>query len=232
MKPSQERMVFSMSILETKNLKKYYGTEPNITKALDGVTLSIEQGEFVAIVGTSGSGKSTLLNMMGGLDVPTSGSVKVKEKELSEMKDEQLTIFRRRNIGFVFQNYNLVPILNVYENIVLPVELDGDTVDKTFLSEIVRMLALDDKLTNMPNSLSGGQQQRVAIARALITKPAIVLADEPTGNLDSQTSNDVLGLLKMTSSKFKQTLIMITHNNEIAQLADRIIRIEDGRISE
>lgn len=221
-----------MSILETKNLKKYYGTEPNITKALDGVTLSIEQGEFVAIVGTSGSGKSTLLNMMGGLDVPTSGSVKVKEKELSEMKDEQLTIFRRRNIGFVFQNYNLVPILNVYENIVLPVELDGDTVDKTFLSEIVRMLALDDKLTNMPNSLSGGQQQRVAIARALITKPAIVLADEPTGNLDSQTSNDVLGLLKMTSSKFKQTLIMITHNNEIAQLADRIIRIEDGRISE
>lgn len=170
--------------------------------------------------------------MMGGLDVPTSGSVKVKEKELSEMKDEQLTIFRRRNIGFVFQNYNLVPILNVYENIVLPVELDGDTVDKTFLSEIVRMLALDDKLTNMPNSLSGGQQQRVAIARALITKPAIVLADEPTGNLDSRTSNDVLGLLKMTSSKFKQTLIMITHNNEIAQLADRIIRIEDGRISE
>ncbi len=221
-----------MNILETTDLKKYYGTEPNITKALDGVTLSIEQGEFVAIVGTSGSGKSTLLNMMGGLDVPTSGSVKVKEKELSEMKDEELTIFRRRNIGFVFQNYNLVPILNVYENIVLPVELDGDTVDKTFLSEIVRMLALDDKLTNMPNSLSGGQQQRVAIARALITKPAIVLADEPTGNLDSRTSNDVLGLLKMTSSKFKQTLIMITHNNEIAQLADRIIRIEDGRISE
>lgn len=172
-----------MNILETTDLKKYYGTEPNITKALDGVTLSIEQGEFVAIVGTSGSGKSTLLNMMGGLDVPTSGSVKVKEKELSEMKDEQLTIFRRRNIGFVFQNYNLVPILNVYENIVLPVELDGDTVDKTFLSEIVRMLALDDKLTNMPNSLSGGQQQRVAIARALITKPAIVLADEPTGGV-------------------------------------------------
>ena len=221
-----------MNILETTDLKKYYGTEPNITKALDGVTLSIEQGEFVAIVGTSGSGKSTLLNMMGGLDVPTSGSDKLKEKELSEMKDEELTIFRRRNIGFVFQNYNLVPILNVYENIVLPVELDGDTVDKTFLSEIVRMLALDDKLTNMPNSLSGGQQQRVAIARALITKPAIVLADEPTGNLDSRTSNDVLGLLKMTSSKFKQTLIMITHNNEIAQLADRIIRIEDGRISE
>lgn len=220
-----------MNILETTDLKKYYGTEPNITKALDGVTLSIKQGEFVAIVGTSGSGKSTLLNMMGGLDVPTSGSVKVKGKELSELKDEQLTIFRRRNIGFIFQNYNLVPILNVYENIVLPVELDGDTVDKGFLNEIVRILALGDRLTNMPNNLSGGQQQRVAIARALITKPAIILADEPTGNLDSQTSNDVLGLLKMTSSKFKQTLIMITHNNEIAQIADRIVRIEDGKIS-
>lgn len=221
-----------MDILETTDLKKYYGTEPNITKALDGVTLSIEQGEFVAIVGTSGSGKSTLLNMMGGLDVPTSGSVKVKGKELSHMKDEQLTIFRRRNIGFVFQNYNLVPILNVYENIVLPVELDGDTVDKVFMNEVVRMLALSDKLDNMPNSLSGGQQQRVAIARALVSKPAIVLADEPTGNLDSRTSGDVLGLLKATSNKFNQTLVMITHNNEIAQLADRIIRIEDGRILE
>mgnify|MGYP002711000380 FL=1 len=219
-------------ILETTDLKKYYGTEPNITKALDGVTLSIRQGEFVAIVGTSGSGKSTLLNMMGGLDVPTSGSVKVKGKELSHMKDEQLTIFRRRNIGFVFQNYNLVPILNVYENIVLPVELDGDTVDKVFMNEVVRMLALSDKLDNMPNSLSGGQQQRVAIARALVSKPAIVLADEPTGNLDSRTSGDVLGLLKATSNKFNQTLVMITHNNEIAQLADRIIRIEDGRILE
>ena len=194
--------------------------------------LSIRQGEFVAIVGTSGSGKSTLLNMMGGLDVPTSGSVKVKGKELSHMKDEQLTIFRRRNIGFVFQNYNLVPILNVYENIVLPVELDGDTVDKVFMNEVVRMLALSDKLDNMPNSLSGGQQQRVAIARALVSKPAIVLADEPTGNLDSRTSGDVLGLLKATSNKFNQTLVMITHNNEIAQLADRIIRIEDGRILE
>ena len=221
-----------MYILETTDLKKYYGTEPNITKALDGVTLSIRQGEFVAIVGTSGSGKSTLLNMMGGLDVPTSGSVKVKGKELSHMKDEQLTIFRRRNIGFVFQNYNLVPILNVYENIVLPVELDGDTVDKVFMNEVVRMLALSDKLDNMPNSLSGGQQQRVAIARALVSKPAIVLADEPTGNLDSRTSGDVLGLLKATSNKFNQTLVMITHNNEIAQLADRIIRIEDGRILE
>ena len=221
-----------MDILETTDLKKYYGTEPNITKALDGVTLSIRQGEFVAIVGTSGSGKSTLLNMMGGLDVPTSGSVKVKGKELSHMKDEQLTIFRRRNIGFVFQNYNLVPRLNVYENIVLPVELDGDTVDKVFMNEVVRMLALSDKLDNMPNSLSGGQQQRVAIARALVSKPAIVLADEPTGNLDSRTSGDVLGLLKATSNKFNQTLVMITHNNEIAQLADRIIRIEDGRILE
>ena len=221
-----------MSILQTKDLKKYYGTEPNITKALDGVTLSIEEGEFVAIVGTSGSGKSTLLNMMGGLDTPTSGSVQVKGKELSKLKDEQLTIFRRRNIGFIFQNYNLVPVLNVYENIVLPVELDGNTVDKRFLSEVVKMLALDGKLNSMPNNLSGGQQQRVAIARALVSKPAIVLADEPTGNLDSRTSNDVLGLLKVTSQKFHQTIVMITHNNEIAQLADRIIRIEDGKIYE
>ena len=219
-----------MSILQTIDLKKYYGIKPNITKALDGVTLSIEQGEFVAIVGTSGSGKSTLLNMMGGLDVPTSGSVKVKDKELSKLNDEQLTIFRRRNIGFIFQNYNLVPVLNVYENIVLPVELDGDTVDKRFMGEVVKMLALDGKLNNMPNNLSGGQQQRVAIARALISKPAIVLADEPTGNLDSMTSSDVLSLLKVTSMKFHQTLVMITHNNEIAQLADRIIRIEDGKI--
>ena len=215
-----------MSILETKDLKKYYGTEPNITKALDGVTLTVEQGEFVAIVGTSGSGKSTLLNMMGGLDVPTSGNVKVKGKDLSGLNDEQLTIFRRRNIGFIFQNYNLVPVLNVYENIVLPVELDGDTVDKNFMDEVVQMLALGDKLQNMPNNLSGGQQQRVAIARAL------VLADEPTGNLDSKTSSDVLGLLKVTSQKFHQTIVMITHNSEIAQLADRIVRIEDGKIVE
>ena len=219
-----------MSILQTTDLKKYYGTEPNITKALDGVTLSIEEGEFVAIVGTSGSGKSTLLNMMGGLDTPTSGSIKVKGKELSKFNDEKLTIFRRRQIGFIFQNYNLVPVLNVYENIVLPVELDGDKVDKKFMGEVVRMLALEDKLNNLPNNLSGGQQQRVAIARALIYKPAIVLADEPTGNLDSRTSSDVLGLLKVTSQKFHQTLVMITHNNEIAQLADRIIRIEDGKI--
>lgn len=219
-----------MSILQTTDLKKYYGTELNITKALDGVTLSIEEGEFVAIVGTSGSGKSTLLNMMGGLDTPTSGSIKVKGKELSKFNDEKLTIFRRRQIGFIFQNYNLVPVLNVYENIVLPVELDGDKVDKKFIGEVVRMLALEDKLNNLPNNLSGGQQQRVAIARALISKPAIVLADEPTGNLDSRTSSDVLGLLKVTSQKFHQTLVMITHNNEIAQLADRIIRIEDGKI--
>ena len=221
-----------MSILQTTDLKKYYGTELNITKALDGVTLSIEEGEFVAIVGTSGSGKSTLLNMMGGLDTPTSGSIQVKGKELSEFKDEQLTIFRRRNIGFIFQNYNLVPVLNVYENIVLPVELDGNKVDKKFMKEVVQMLGLENKLNNMPNNLSGGQQQRVAIARALVSKPAIVLADEPTGNLDSRTSSDVLGLLKVTSQKFHQTIVMITHNNEIAQLADRIIRIEDGRISE
>ena len=221
-----------MPILQTTDLKKYYGEKPNITKALDGVSLSVEHGEFVAIVGTSGSGKSTLLNMIGGLDVPTSGKVIVDGKDLSTLKDEQLTIFRRRKIGFIFQNYNLVPVLNVYENIVLPVELDGDQVDKKYMQEVVRMLGLEDKLNNMPNNLSGGQQQRVAIARALVSKPAIVLADEPTGNLDSRTSSDVLGLLKVSSQQFHQTLVMITHNNEIAQLADRIIRIEDGKISE
>lgn len=190
----------------------------------------MEPGEFVAVVGTSGSGKSTLLHMMGGLDIPTSGSVRVRGKELAEMNDEQLTIFRRRNIGFIFQNYNLVPILNVYENIVLPVELDGDMADRKFMNEVVSMLGLEDKLYNMPNNLSGGQQQRAAIARALVTKPAIVLADEPTGNLDSHTSADVLGLLKRTGSEFNQTIVMITHNQEIAQLADRIVRIEDGKI--
>ena len=219
-----------MNILQTTELKKYYGTKPNITKALDGVNLSVEQGEFVAIVGTSGSGKSTLLNMIGGLDVPTSGKVIVDGRDLSTLKDEQLTIFRRRKIGFIFQNYNLVPVLNVYENIVLPVELDGNKIDKKFMKEVVQILGLEDKLNNMPNNLSGGQQQRVAIARALVSKPAIVLADEPTGNLDSKTSSDVLGLLKVTSQKFHQTLVMITHNSEIAQLADRIIRIEDGKI--
>lgn len=199
-----------MSILQTIDLKKYYGTEPNITRALDGVNFTVEQGEFVAVVGTSGSGKSTLLHMMGGLDTPTSGSVIVRGEELAKKNDDELTIFRRRNIGFIFQNYNLVPILNVYENIALPVELDGDTVDKKFMDEVVYMLALEDKLENMPNNLSGGQQQRVAIARALITKPAIVLADEPTGNLDSKTSADVLGLLKRTSGEFNQTIVMIT----------------------
>ncbi len=219
-----------MNVLQTMDLKKYYGAEPNITRALDGVSFSVEQGEFVAVVGTSGSGKSTLLHMMGGLDTPTSGSVLVRGEELARKNDEQLTIFRRRNIGFIFQNYNLVPILNVYENIVLPVELDGNTPDRKFMGEIVHLLALEDKLKNMPNNLSGGQQQRVAIARALMTKPAIVLADEPTGNLDSRTSADVLGLLKRTSAEFDQTIVMITHNNEIAQLADRIVRIEDGRI--
>ena len=219
-----------MSVLQTIDLRKYYGDEPNITRALDGVNFSVDDGEFVAVVGTSGSGKSTLLHMMGGLDTPTSGSVFVRDKDLSKMNDEQLTIFRRRNIGFIFQNYNLVPILNVYENIALPVELDGDTVDKRFLDNIVNMLGLDNKLNHMPNHLSGGQQQRVAIARALITKPAIILADEPTGNLDSKTSADVLGLIKRTSAEFRQTVVMITHNNDIARLADRIVRIEDGRI--
>ena len=217
-----------MRVLQTVDLKKYYGEEPNITRALDGVNFSVDDGEFVAVVGTSGSGKSTLLHMMGGLDTPTSGSVFVRDKDLSKMNDEQLTIFRRRNIGFIFQNYNLVPILNVYENIV--VELDGDTVDQRFMDNIVNMLGLDDKLNNMPNQLSGGQQQRVAIARALISKPAIVLADEPTGNLDSKTSAEVLVLLKRTSEEFHQTIVMITHNNDIARLADRIVRIEDGKI--
>ena len=219
-----------MSVLQTIRLKKYYGEEPNITRALDGVNFSVDEGEFVAVVGTSGSGKSTLLHMMGGLDTPTSGSVFVRDKDLSKMSDEQLTIFRRRNIGFIFQNYNLVPILNVYENIVLPIELDGDTADQRFMDNVVNMLGLDDKLKNMPNHLSGGQQQRVAIARALITKPAIILADEPTGNLDSKTSADVLGLIKRTSTEFHQTVVMITHNNDIARLADRIVRIEDGKI--
>ncbi len=219
-----------MHILQTRNLKKYYGEEPNIIRAVDDVDLSVNKGEFVAIVGNSGSGKSTLLHMIGGLDVPTAGSVVVREKELSRMKDEELSIFRRRNIGFVFQNYNLVPILNVYENIVLPVGLDGATVDQNFMDEVVHVLGLEEKLKSMPNNLSGGQQQRVAIARALITKPAIVLADEPTGNLDSKSSADVLGLLKLSGEKFCQTIIMITHDRDIALLADRIVRLKDGRI--
>ncbi|GAA0771506.1 ABC transporter ATP-binding protein [Clostridium subterminale] len=220
-----------MNILKTYKLIKIYGEEPNLVNALDDVSIDINEGEFIAIIGTSGSGKSTLLNMLGGLDRPTSGDVYILEKKLSDMKDEELTIFRRRNIGFIFQNYNLVPILNVYENIVLPIELDGVKIDKEYVDSIIDTLGLKEKLTNMPNNLSGGQQQRVAIARALATKPAIILADEPTGNLDSKTSMDVIGLLKMTSNKFNQTMVMITHNEEIAQLADRIIRIEDGRVA-
>lgn len=221
-----------MTILETKNLTKYYGEEPNVVRALDGVNLKIEEGSFAAVVGTSGSGKSTLLHMLGGLDKPTSGSVIVAEKDLSQMNDEKLTVFRRRRIGFVFQNYNLVPILNVYENIILPIQLDGNKTDEEYVKKVVKMLGLEEKLMNMPNMLSGGQQQRVAIARALATKPAIILADEPTGNLDSKTSADVLGLLKLTSSQFHQTVVMITHNEEIAQMADVTIRIEDGKVAE
>ena len=221
-----------MHILETTDLKKYYGTEPNLTRALDGVNFTVEEGEFAAVVGTSGSGKSTLLHLVGGLDTPTSGTVTVRGQALDAMSDEQLTIFRRRNIGFVFQHYNLVPMLNVYENIVLPVELDGETPDPAFLQEVVGMLGLEEKLTSMPHQLSGGQQQRVAIARALMAKPALILADEPTGNLDSRTSADVLALLQGTIRAFSQTLVMITHNPEIAQLAHRIVRIEDGRIVE
>ena len=219
-----------MSILETKDLRKIYGSGDTEVRALDGVNLSVENGEFVAIVGTSGSGKSTLLHMLGGLDRPTSGSVTVDGKDIFRLKDEALTIFRRRKIGFVFQSYNLVPVLNVYENIVLPIQLDGRRVDENFIGKIVKTLGLDGRLDALPSQLSGGQQQRVAIARALAAKPAIILADEPTGNLDSKTSQDVLGLLKVTSQKFSQTIVMITHNEEIAQMADRIIRIEDGRI--
>ena len=219
-----------MNILTTKGLKKIYGSGENEVRALDGVEINVEKGEFIAIVGTSGSGKSTLLHMLGGLDRPTEGSVTVDGKDIFSLKDEELTIFRRRKIGFIFQNYNLVPVLNVYENIVLPVQLDGGTLDKNYIDNIIETLGLQSKLNNLPNNLSGGQQQRVAIARALASKPAIVLADEPTGNLDSRTSQDVLGLLKITSQKFAQTIVMITHNEEIAQLADRIIRIEDGKV--
>lgn len=219
-----------MVILETRDLKKQYGTGETAVHALAGVNLSVENGEFVAVVGTSGSGKSTLLHMLGGLDRATSGKVYVDGKDIFALKDEELTIFRRRKIGFVFQSFNLVPVLSVYENIVLPLQLDGKTVDNAFIGEIAEALGLKEKLNVLPNQLSGGQQQRVAIARALATKPAILLADEPTGNLDSRTSQDVMGLLKTTSTKFAQTIMMITHNEEIAQLADRIIRIEDGRI--
>ena len=219
-----------MSILETKGLRKIYGSGDTEVRALDGVNICVESGEFVAIVGTSGSGKSTLLHMLGGLDRPTGGSVTVDGKDIFELKDEALTIFRRRKIGFVFQSYNLVPVLNVYENIVLPIHLDGRKVDEKFIGQIVKTLGLDGRLDALPSQLSGGQQQRVAIARALAAAPAIILADEPTGNLDSKTSQDVLGLLKVTSQKFSQTIVMITYNEEIAQMADRIIRIEDGRI--
>ena len=219
-----------MTILETRGLRKVYGSGDTEVRALDGVDLTVEKGEFVAVVGTSGSGKSTLLHMLGGLDRPTSGTVTVDGRELSALKDEELTIFRRRKIGFVFQNYNLVPVLNVYENIVLPIQLDGKAPDKGYVDQIIETLGLGNKLQNLPNNLSGGQQQRVAIARALAAKPAIILADEPTGNLDSVTSLDVMGLLKVTAQKFSQTIVMITHNEELAQMADRIIRIEDGRI--
>lgn len=221
-----------MAVLQTIDLKKYYGEGENQVKALDGICLEIEEGKFTAIVGTSGSGKSTLLHMLGGLDTPTYGRVIVGGKDISKMKPDELTIFRRRRIGFVFQNYNLVPILNVYENIILPIELDGNRPDKGYIDNIITLLGLEKKLTSMPNNLSGGQQQRVAIARALATKPAIILDDEPTGNLDSKTSQDVLGLLKLTGNKLNQTIVMITHNDEIAQMADRIIRIEDGKIVE
>lgn len=219
-----------MQILTSQNLCKYYGSGENMVKALDNVSVSIDDGEFVSIIGTSGSGKSTLLNMLGGLDRPTSGDVYVKNKKLSDMNDEELTIFRRRNIGFIFQNYNLVPVLNVYENIVLPIELDGTKVDKNYIQTIIKALGLNEKVNAMPNQLSGGQQQRVAIARALAAKPAIILADEPTGNLDSKTGMDVISLLKVTSREFQQTIVMITHNEEIAIMANRMIRIEDGKV--
>ena len=220
-----------MTILQTKDLRKIYGAGETEVRALDGVDLTVEKGEFVAVVGTSGSGKSTLLHMLGGLDRPTSGTVTVDGKDIFALKDEALTIFRRRKIGFVFQNYNLVPVLNVYENIVLPIQLDGKEPDQGYLDQIIATLGLEKKLQSLPNNLSGGQQQRVAIARALAAKPAILLADEPTGNLDSKTSQDVMGLLKVTSQRFAQTIVMITHNEEIAQMADRIVRIEDGRIA-
>lgn len=221
-----------MEILRAENVKKYYMMGENIVKALDGVSLNVERGEFVSIVGSSGSGKSTLLHILGGLDVATEGKVEISNIDISKMSSDELTIFRRRKIGFVFQNYNLVPLMNVYENIVLPIQLDGIKPDEMFISEIIRLLGLEEKMYAMPNQLSGGQQQRVALARALATKPAIILADEPTGNLDSKTSQDVLGLIKMTSKKFCQTVVMITHNDEIAQMSDRIIRIEDGKYME
>lgn len=219
-----------MCILSARNLKKYYGAEDNLTKALDGVDLDVEQGEFVAIIGASGSGKSTLLNMIGGLDVPTSGQVCIGGKEIGKMKPDELTVFRRKNIGFIFQNYNLIPVLNVLENITLPIEMDGKKPDESFIEQIIELLGLTEKVYKMPSQLSGGQQQRVAIARALASKPSMILADEPTGNLDSETSREVLELLKETSERFHQTIVMITHNPEIARQADRMIWIGDGRV--
>ncbi len=218
------------TILQVRGLKKYYGKGETEVRALDGVDLDIERGKFTAIIGTSGSGKSTLLNMLGGLDTPSAGSIKVGDTELAKLNSEQATIFRRKQIGFIFQNYNLVPVLSVWENIIFPISLDGRKPDKTFIMQVVKLLGLEKKLDSLPNNLSGGQQQRVAIARALASKPSIILADEPTGNLDTKTSDDVIGLLKMTSKEFHQTIVMITHNPEIAQMADRVIRIEDGRI--
>lgn len=220
------------AVLQARGVKKYYGKGEALVKALDGVDLDIERGKFTAIIGTSGSGKSTLLNMLGGLDTPTEGSIRIGKVELSKLTSEQATIFRRQQIGFIFQNYNLVSTLNVWENIILPISLDGQKPDKKFIMEVVKLLGLEKKLESLPNNLSGGQQQRVAIARALASKPSIILADEPTGNLDSKTSDDVIGLLKMTSREFNQTIVMITHNPEIAQMADRVIRIEDGKIKE
>lgn len=220
-----------MNILQTQDLRKVYGTGETAVHALDGVSLQVEKGTFAAIVGTSGSGKSTLLHMLGGLDRPTSGKVMVDGKDIFTLKDEEMTIFRRRKIGFVFQNYNLVPVLNVYENIVLPMQLDGHEPDKDYIADIVNTLGIEQKLNNLPNNLSGGQQQRVAIARALAAKPAILLADEPTGNLDSRTSQDVMGLLEVTNRKFGQTVVMITHNEELAQMADCIFHIEDGKLT-
>ncbi|CAM4514362.1 ABC transporter ATP-binding protein [Paenibacillus macerans] len=220
-----------MPILQIEGLKKYYGQGSTAVKALDGIDLSVEKGEFVAIVGTSGSGKSTLLHMLGGLDRATEGKVYVDGNDIFAMDDEKLTIFRRRSVGFVFQSYNLIPILNAYENIVLPIELDGARVDKEYVDQVIGALGLGDKVHNLPANLSGGQQQRVAIARALASKPAIILADEPTGNLDSKTSQEVMILLKQMSERFNQTIVMITHNEEIALTADRIVRIEDGRIA-
>lgn len=219
-----------MKIVEAKKIKKYYGVGESITKALDGVDLSVEQGEFVAIIGASGSGKSTLLNMIGGLDIPTSGDIYISGIEVGKLTSDELTIFRRKNIGFIFQNYNLIPVLNVLENITLPIELDGKYPDHEFIEEIIRLLGLEEKVHKMPSQLSGGQQQRVAIARALASKPSIILADEPTGNLDSETSEEVLQLLRITSEKFYQTIVMITHDRHIAQKANRMIEIGDGKI--